>query len=1256
MITFDASEIANWADKPDARHRLPELVQRLALATCPMPSLIDMPSGSSVTMPGWDGVLEVSDGNAWAPTGASAWEFSVTKGPKDKADEDYAKRTAAPGRVDPSKTTFVFVTPRRWSKKNKWADEKRKEGQWADVRALDANALVAWLGAAPAVARWFATLIGKMSESGWTSLDDWWTHWASVAKPEITPELVLAGRGEEADALGAWARGEPDVYSLRGAARSEAIAFLAACARANAGSWGAALMARAVVVETVDAWRSLENHYIPLALIRDFTGGVSAKVATEKEHQAFLPLGAREDVGGGRKLPLLGRDETPQALMEMGLSEEQARAHTRKSARRLLVLRRRLIDEAGFSPPEWVAQASPVAPLALIGKWDEEKEADRKIVAEVTGKPYEEAERAVQELSNLPDAPLARIGSRWTFVSPEEAWHLLAPRITRSEMERFIEVAVALLRTESPKFDLPVGERYAANIFGKAMPHSDDLRSGIAQGLALMGVYPDRAKGVDAADSYADRAVYHVLNEADWRTWATLYGDLQTLAEAAPNAFLNAVDAGLSRSPSPFTDLFAQEDNSGGGFGEAAHPGLLWALKTLAWSEEHFPRAAKALACLSEIDPGWRLSNRPNESLSTLFLPWRKFTEAPDAQRIETLGMLLKATPQVGWQTLLHAYPYPSPGQTVLERGPSAWQPWARDGAPAVTDVEFAFFVKAMDRLVLENVGVDAERWAELVGAISRFSLEVRRQAIGMLTERADAVKQHPASSALWEKIRSILHRHRIYPHAEWAMPSSELESLDKIYDALAPSDPVKAYAWLFSPEVSRLGAGLPNPEPISLGNTTEGRQANERLLEEERQKAVRQAYEHGKNAAILGIAEEVDYTERLGLTVGLALDNESAFDLALPGLGSPAERVRLLARGVLQAMFRQNGWAPLEQALAVVKQRGSMPDALANVYRAAPFDASTWKRLALEEQVVQGDYWKSVDIPLAMIRMDIAHFSFAVDQLIAANRAADVVEPAAMRENVPASTIVKVLEHAPIADSHEIALLLEKLDASNEVSDETIARLEVPYLDALHYGNRKMKIHEQVIKSPRVFAYLISCCFKRSDGQIEDDVDDQTRMNRAQNACAILSGLRGVPGMTADGDLDAEALETWVSEARRLCTERDRAVIGDKQIGQLLANAPTGADGIWPCEPVRDLLDKIASPHVGVGFTIGKRSLRGVTRRGVFDGGAQETSIAARFLEDAQSIAARWPVPGALLRDIAASYDSESQGLDDNAAWNDQF
>lgn len=1251
MIPFDASEIENWANKPDAHHQLPELARRLILATCPMPSFIAMPSGSSVTRPGWDGLLDVEKGTAWIPSGASAWELSVEKRIERKADADYAKRTDTPGEVAPSQTAFVFVTPRKWNRKTKWADKKRKEGRWADARALDADDLVAWLEAAPVVAEWFATLIGKMPDSGWSSLDEWWARWAGMTNPPIKPALVLAGRGEAVDALRHWARGEPASYYLQGTARSEAIAFLAACAHADPDAIGAALMKRAVVVKTLDAWRSLENHYAALALIRDFEGEAAVQMAVSKGHHVLTPLGAHEDPkGAGCKLPpLLGRDETPHALMKMELSEAQARAHTRKSARRLLVLRRRLIDEAGDSPPEWVAQASTVASLALIGKWDGGKEADREFVAKVTGRQYEEVERVVQELSNVPDAPFARIGSLWAFVSPEEAWHLLAPKITGSEIEMFIETAVELLRTAAPKFELPSGNRYMANIVGKAMLHSDTLRSGVAQGLAFMGVYPDRIKSVDDAQRHAEYIVHRVLDEhAAWQIWATLGDDLRTLAEAAPSAFLDAVDSGLSHSPSPFTDLFAQE--SDGVFGEAAHPGLLWALETLAWSEEHFSRVAKALARLAEIDPGGRLSNRPFESLSSLFLPWKKFSETPDAWRIETLAMLLQATPQIGWQTLLNAYPS---GQIVLERDPPQWRPWAQDGAPAVTNVEFASFVEAMDRLVLENIGTNAERWAWLIDAIGRFSPEVRRQATKMLSDRVNAVKQHSSSDLLWERIRRLLHHHRIHPDAEWAMPSSELEPLENVYHALTPSDPAKACAWLFSQETDSPGAGLPNPAPVRVGQgqAMEDYQANQRLLEEEQRRAVRQAYEQGGESAALGIVEIVDRPGAVGLAVASGLDNKVAFALAAPRLGSTEERMRMFARGVFHGLFEQAEWALLDRALAQIKRGDAQASALADVYLAAPVHPDTWERLAREAQEVQEVYWRSVSVLPAMMRIDTDGFALAVDQLIAAGRAADVVWPAAMREDVPTPAIVKILERAPQGDSYCIARLLGKLDASADVTDETIAHLEIPYADALSHDRPNLKIHQEVLKSPMLFADLIAWRFKRSDRQTEEEIDDATREYRAAIAYKVISDLHGVPGMMDGGGIDFEALEAWVSEVRRLCKANGRDVIGDQQIGQALANAPIGADGVWPCEPVRDLLDKIASPrHIGIGFTIGKRNLRSVTMRGLFEGGAQETSLAEEYRKNAQLIEARWPTTAKLLRDIADSYDSEAQWHDNEA------
>ena len=157
MIAFDSSEIAQWADKPDAPPNLPELFRRLILATVPKVSLIGMPSGSSVWLPGWDGLLVAQTGNPWVPQGTSAWEFSCQGNTNSKATSDYHKRTGDPGGVDVAKATFMFGTPREWTGKSKWLKERRAEHQWADVRGVNASDLVQWLEQAPAVADWYAS-------------------------------------------------------------------------------------------------------------------------------------------------------------------------------------------------------------------------------------------------------------------------------------------------------------------------------------------------------------------------------------------------------------------------------------------------------------------------------------------------------------------------------------------------------------------------------------------------------------------------------------------------------------------------------------------------------------------------------------------------------------------------------------------------------------------------------------------------------------------------------------------------------------------------------------------------------------------------------------------------------------------------------------------------------------------------------------------------------------------------------------------
>ena len=1247
MISFDPSEIEHWASRPDAPHRLPELVRQLILATIPMPSHIHMPSGSSIWRSGWDGKLVAEGANAWVPEGASSWEASCKKKPRGKAASDQSKRTA-----DPT-ATFMFVTPRRWDDKDEWARNLSAEGRWAGVRVLDADDLAAWLGQAPAVAHWFARLIGKLPATGVVSLDEWWENWSIVANPRISAELVTAGRQDQAERMFQWFRAEPSHYYVQGDTQDEAIAFLAGCAQADERQWGPALLGRAVVVENADAWRNLEGHPSPLVLVRNFSGGnVSPQIAVGRGHHVLTPLGDHEDPSGaGVTLPRLGREEALQELANMGLSEVKARALVRSTARRLSIMRRRLVDEAGGPTPRWASSSTPhsLVALVLVGQWNGDSEADKAIVAEVVGKPYEEVERDLTGLMSVADSPVTKVGSRWRFNSHEEAWHLLAPRLTSSDVQRFERVANDVLGEVSPEFELPIKQRYMANVCGKVLSHSGTLREGTARSLALMGTHAGRVKTAERVPFVPARVVSHSLAEGKgWKTWATLGGTLTQLAEAAPEVFLDAVERDLDADSSPFQDLFAEEGD--GLFGGTPHTGLLWALETLAWSPDLFARVAKCLARLAEIDPGGRVANRPAASLGSLFLPWKRFSEASDEHRLETLKMLLDAAPEEGWRLLVEAYP--SSG-VVTGRRPPSWRPWAQDGSPKPTVDEYRTFGGQMIEMMFNHVGTEADRWADLVGIVSRFSPQDRKQIIELLSQHAESLGHHSAAIDLWTKLRGQLHRHHSYPEAAWAMGGKDLAALEAVYEQLTPVDPVAAHARLFDnwPD-------LPEGEPRDHDEATE-------RIAEARKAAIRAAYECSGVSTILDIAEAAEEPYAVGAAVALGIDPELAIDLAMKHLGSTDPKLRSMAYGGLRALFLQSGWKTLDEAITRAKASESTPQTIADIYLVAPAVRETWNRLDAESEEVRTAYWKSIRWANTS-EWDAEDLDSAVQRLLSVRRSVDAVNWLTFQP-IPHELVIQLLEAVPSdvaaspdqassVDAYRVADLFKKLDQSEHVSDDTIARLETPYLEILQHDRPQLALHRQVVKEPSLFADVITWAFIRADGETEESVDDHALKLRTSIAFNVLWNQRLLPGLMEDGTVDAVALSTWVNEARRMCRERDREDIGDQQIGQMLANAPLGEDGNWPCEPVRDLLDDLESLHIGIGFTTGRMNLRGVTSRGVFDGGGQERSLADEFRQDAAKIGARRPFTARLLRQLADNYEMGARREDQMADWSDQF
>lgn len=187
MSQITALEIEQWADSLAARAELPRLLRRLVLATVPDVQHIDMPAGEGIQRHGLDGIVHCMDGNAWVRAGDSAWEFGTDKKPKAKADSDYATRLDTVLVDARAEMSFIFVTPRKWDGKKGWAEERRRDGQWAEVHAYDAHDIEACLEHAPHVEAWLAEIMGKRLP-GVRALSQWWVEFSHATAPVLPIE------------------------------------------------------------------------------------------------------------------------------------------------------------------------------------------------------------------------------------------------------------------------------------------------------------------------------------------------------------------------------------------------------------------------------------------------------------------------------------------------------------------------------------------------------------------------------------------------------------------------------------------------------------------------------------------------------------------------------------------------------------------------------------------------------------------------------------------------------------------------------------------------------------------------------------------------------------------------------------------------------------------------------------------------------------------------------------------------------------
>jgi addiction module HigA family antidote len=1260
FLGIKAVEIEAWASNISARVRLSVLLRTLVHSTGIGLTRVDFPGNDDAERPGWDGFAVASQGTPWVPEGHSGWEFGTNKDPKAKADGDYTKRVKATSKAERANTTFVFVTPRRWDAKQKWEDARRKEGRWKDVRAFDASDLEQWLEQSIAAQAWFADETQRPS-NGVHSLDREWAEWANASNPSLSAGLFDTAVRAATRSIKERLSQSPDAPTIIAAdSTGEAVAFLAQLF-SESNTELAAYRDRVAVFHDPGVLPKLaegESEFIAVAATRETEHELGPYV--NRLHSIVIYPRNAVNVDPHIILEPLNYDAFRTGLEVMGKSRDDIDRLAHESGQSLTVLRRRLSTLPAVRNPEWAAQpqtAQRLVPFLLAGAWDSARASDQGILSLLaSGTSNSALEKEFHGLAGLNDPPVWLAGTYRGVVSKIDLLFAIRNAVTPDDVKTYFEIAQRVLSEADPSLELPDEDRWKAGILGKTREISPALRQGISETLVLLAVYGNTlfqsTLGINV-EARAANLIRSLLTPLTTQTLEAHDDDLPTYAEAAPDAFLRILEADLKTAEPASVGLMRPTDS--GVFSKCARSGLLWALEGLAWAPSTFPRAVLILARLSEIkiDDNW--GNKPIASLGSIFRAWMPQTAANLDQRLKVMQLIAERYPTIAWQICVEQFD----GRHTV--GHYNHKPrWRNDangfGEPDVP-AGHAFYTKMIE-MALAWKDHNKETLGDLVENIYNLNEEQQRTAWALISEWAASAGSDSDKAWVREKIRiTVMSRRAAIRNGKYKAEAL-VAAAEAAFRALEPTDLFNKHEWLFRQDWVEESAEEIDNEEMDIHNR-EARIAPLRTV------ALRDILDKHGLAGILKLAEMGKTPGRIGFHIAsiLSTTEVAAFILTTLPEGIDSWTRKNLVYGALHAFNEQH-----ETRLEILgRVRSAISESeFARILQLAPFDGTTWKVVDNLEEPSKKGYWAGVS-PTQLPPDSDEDLNSGVTRLLDAKRprAAFSFVHFKLKKLTP-RLLFRLLSEVAIShdeplgqyqlDSYYITEAFNLLDASGEFSVDQLAGLEFPYIDVLSRQMGSQEPHgipnlERYVEDhPSLFVDAIAWLYKRKDGgedPKELKLDNLTMVsNRAQRGMALLDSIERIPGIAKPGQPDADKLRAWINTVRGSCAALGRAEAGDISIGKLLSNAPIGEDDVWPCEPVRQILEEVQSDRISRGIVTGVYNARGVHSRG--EGGDAERGLAQKYRNWAQALEFSHPfVAATILKPLTDTYEQEATGHD---------
>lgn len=1250
FLDIKANDIENWVntDEISSRARLAVFLRILIHSTCKKIAKIDFPGNDDSQRPGWDGWLESSEATPWVPEGLSGWEFGVNKNVTSKANKDFEKSTKA-HIEDSSNITFIFVTPHRWSQKNEWIKKKKALKKWKDVRAYDSSDLEQWLAQSLPAQSWFANE-AKLATQNVSSLDSIWQEWADVCTPPLIPDFFTKLIESHKEKVITYLSQKPQrPFYIAADSQIEGVAFLSALFNSD----------ESLAIYRDNSLVFKEEYILPrlaegtknfIAITENKKVEKELAPYTQKIHSFVIypknALAHNIDI----TLEILDTTTFIKALEEMGNPYDKASVIAKKSGYSLSVLRRQISEINAIKVPGWIEKSNrELIPFLFAGIWDSNNKNDCSILEQLSDNLlYEHLEKVLQANLVLNDPPVWSVDSHRGVVSKIDLLFAIANYITKSDLERYFDVAKKILEEDDPVLDLPIDQQWYANIHNNKRLYSKNLRDSIGEMLVLLAVHGNqlfqKRLGFDCIFA-VDDLITKLLSPLTLRKLEAHSSDLSTYAEASPKLFLKTINDDLCSSK--FTLKLMQQIQDGF-LRSPKYTHLLWALEKLAWDKQTVTHVVKILAQLSKKEINDNYANKPSRSLLGIFRAWYPATNISTEERIALLEKLVKDFPEIGWEICINNFPSPFPQMAM----PASTYIWRRstDEQKLITVQDVKKFCNTAISIALKWPTYTLQKLVDLVNHMHGLTTEQQNKVWQLIKDWAlEPSTPKTEKMEMREKLRTTVLSRRARKR------SSRITFTDlgkEAYAALEPKELVDKYNWLFRNHwIDESADELENIIDMDFNERSE-------FIQEKRIKALKEIFSEKGYQGILDVSLTSECSNTIGFLLRRSVFSSDKDVIELIKLAlSNIEKIN--CKNLIRGMLFENG---NNTSLFNELNKKLNDSEKVQIYLQAPFKSSIWELVEALEKEYKNIYWDTVNPNYCESDEEAIE---GVKFLLSAHRpqtAFAYISP--IIKKIDAQIIFEILSSMllPVAknennppDSYYLGKAFLKITDSTVLTLEQKASLEFSYITILSpYGQKNESCSIDSLemyfeKHPEFFVQIISELYKREDGIDEDIlIPKEKKDDLFEKFYSALESLQRIPGSSNSGDIDVTILTEWINKAFDFAEKRGRNKITEYFIGKLLSKCKNGKDNIWPCEEIRDLVEDIQSPNIIEGMYIGKRNSRGVTSRYLGDGGAQEREIVNQYQSWSENLSITHPfIAQELLAQLARSYQHEAEHWD---------